>query len=240
VRAGLRSRDTEVSELMDDPGCDPAALDRTYARFRLVNRLVAAWHRTYRERVRPVLAAGRTTSLLDLGCGGGDVARALAGWARADGLRLRVVGVDPDPRAFAFATAQPPVAGVVFRCAGSAELVAAGERYDLVVSNHLLHHLDASGLQQVLQDSERLAVRLVLHDDLRRSRAAYLAWAAVAWPAAHGSFLLTDGLRSIRRSYRPAELARVAPTGWRVERHPPFRLLLSWSPLGAASGVAGA
>jgi hypothetical protein len=44
--------------------------------------------------------------------------------------------------------------------------------------------------------------------------------------AGPGSFLRTDGLRSIRRSYRPAELAALVSDGWQVRRAVPFRLLL--------------
>jgi 2-polyprenyl-3-methyl-5-hydroxy-6-metoxy-1,4-benzoquinol methylase len=229
MRTDLRSRDTGVQELMDDPGIDEAALRRTYARFAAVNRLVSGWRRTYHQQVRPLLSANRSTSLLDVGFGGGDLPRALRRWADRDGLRLEVDAVDPDPRAFAFVSAQPATPGVRFRQADSSALVRAGERYDLLTSNHLLHHLDAAGLQQLLADSERFARRLVLHSDLRRSRLAYLGWAAASWPAARDSFLFTDGLLSIRRSYRPAELAAVVPEGWRVRRQPPFRLLLSRS-----------
>lgn len=197
----LRRRDTAVLELMDDPDCDEQALRRTYARFRLVNRLVAGWRRTYRDLLRPRLSATRTTTLLDVGSGGGDLARALVGWARSDGLRLVVDAVDPDPRALAFVRDQPATAGVRYRAADTTALVAAGERFDLVTSNHLLHHLEPAGLTRVLQECSRLARQLVVHSDLRRSRAAYLGWSVAARPAARDSFLHTDGLRSIRRSY---------------------------------------
>ncbi|RIJ51954.1 methyltransferase, partial [Clavibacter lycopersici] len=99
----LSRRDTGLTELMDDPDCDPAALDRTYARFPVVNRVVAGWRGVYRSRIRPLLSADRETTLLDIGSGGGDVPLSLARWARRDGLRLSVTGIDPDPRAAAFA-----------------------------------------------------------------------------------------------------------------------------------------
>jgi 2-polyprenyl-3-methyl-5-hydroxy-6-metoxy-1,4-benzoquinol methylase len=229
VSVDLSSRDTDLQELMDDLDCDASALQRTYARFATVNRLLSGWHRTYRRLIRPLLSADRVTTLLDVGFGGGDLPRALRRWAERDGVLLLVDAIDPDPRAVAFVSAQPATPGVRFRQADSAAVVQAGERYDVVTSNHLLHHLDAAGLQRLLADSERLARRLVLHSDLRRSRTAYLSWAAVSWPAARDSFLFTDGLLSIRRSYRPAELAAAAPTGWRVLPQPPFRLLLARS-----------
>ncbi|SDT14758.1 2-polyprenyl-3-methyl-5-hydroxy-6-metoxy-1,4-benzoquinol methylase [Friedmanniella luteola] len=228
VSVDLRRRDTAVLELMDDPACDEQALRRTYARFRTVNRLVAGWRRTYRALLRPRLSTTRTTTLLDVGFGGGDLARALAGWARADGLRLLVDAVDPDPRALAFVRDQPPTAGVRYRAADTTGLVAEGEQFDLVTSNHLLHHLGPDVLARVLDESRRLGRELVVHSDLRRSRAAYLGWSVAARPAARDSFLHTDGLRSIRRSYTPAELAAVVPDGWVVQPQLPFRLLLTW------------
>lgn len=228
----LRDRDTELVELMDDAACDPVALDRTYARFGIVNRLVSGWRGVYRDRIRP-LALARTASssgtaqlsILDIGFGGGDVPIALARWAQADGLEVSITGIDPDERAFAFATSRPIPRGVTFRREGSAELVARGERFDVVLSNHVLHHLDASALDQVLGDSAALARRLVVHNDIERGRVAYLGYQVGITPIAPGSFLRTDGLRSIRRSYTAPELARVLPLGWTVERHSPFRVL---------------
>jgi 2-polyprenyl-3-methyl-5-hydroxy-6-metoxy-1,4-benzoquinol methylase len=226
----LARRDGAVRELMDDPAADPAALRRTYAQFRLVNRLVARWRRIYRRDIRPLLSTERETTLLDVGCGGGDVARALAGWAQRDGLRLRVTGVDPDPRAYAYAVGSADGRPAVeLRRGTSTDLVAEGRRFDIVVSNHLLHHLSEAELTRVLADSEVLARRLALHNDLARSPIAYAVYSPVSRLAGAGSFLRTDGLRSIRRSYRPAELAAAVPDGWRVQPMFPFRLLLRWA-----------
>ncbi|MGO7983310.1 methyltransferase domain-containing protein, partial [Rhizobium johnstonii] len=117
-------------------------------------------------------ALGGVTSILDIGSGGGDLTRQLGRWAARDGLRVRVVGLDPDARAAAFARSRPAVAGVEYEAAFSSELVAAGRRFDLVVSNHMLHHLDGVQLGALLADSERLAPR-VIHSDITRSAFAY-------------------------------------------------------------------
>ena len=136
----LDARDQEATEEMDDPGCDPHRLARTYSAFRIVNALVAGWRTTYVRDLRPRLRGRGANTLLDIGCGGGDITRALARWARRDGLTLRATGIDPDPRAHAWASRQPDVDGVDFRRVRSEDLVAEGARFDLVVSNHLLHH----------------------------------------------------------------------------------------------------
>ncbi len=211
---------------MDAPDCDLSALENTYRQFRVVNRLVAGWRQVYTQRLRPLMAADRTTTLLDIGSGGGDVARALACWAARDGRSLEITAVDPDERAHAFASRQPPVRGVAFRRTSSAELVAAGARFDLVTSNHLLHHLDLDALVALLGDSTRLATRLVVHNDIARSHWAYAAYAVGSRPFGRRSFISVDGSLSIRRSHTAAELAGLVGDPWRVESQFPARLLL--------------
>nr|WP_236864124.1 class I SAM-dependent methyltransferase [Brevibacterium daeguense] len=222
----LRERSTSVLEWMDGPECDRSTLDRTYSQFRIVNRLVAGWRQTYRSHLRPALRRGELTTVLDIGSGGGDLARALAGWARRDGFRVHITAVDPDERAHAWATGRPPVPGVEYRQALSAELVAEGRGFDLVISNHLLHHLDASGLSALLSDSEQLARIRAVHSDIRRSPIAYLLFSAGTLPFFHRSFIRADGLISIRRSYTPGELRGSCPSGWRVLGQAPWRNLL--------------
>ncbi|HIE61552.1 MAG TPA: methyltransferase domain-containing protein, partial [Microbacterium sp.] len=141
---------------MDDPQCDEQALLRTVRRFTVVNRAVAGWGAIYRSRLRPYLRTradeqrDEPVRILDVGCGGGDVTRDLARRARSDGLAVEICGIDPDPRCLSIATSQPPEPGVTFRGAYAADLVDAGEQFDVVVSNHVLHHLSRDQLHELL------------------------------------------------------------------------------------------
>lgn len=226
----LTYRDREIAERMDAPDCDLDALQRTYAQFRVVNTLVAGWQLTYRHHVRPVLQRDRVNTLLDIGSGGGDVPRALARWARRDGYRLQVTAIDPDPRAHAWSVRQPNVPQVSFRRALSSDLVAEGCSFDLVTSNHLLHHLDDAQLQALLADSQLLARVRAVHSDIARSRWAYLLFSVTTWAFFPGSFIRADGLVSIRRSYTVEELREGVPPGWRVQQQPPWRTLVLHDP----------
>ncbi|MGK0715386.1 methyltransferase domain-containing protein [Leucobacter sp. W1153] len=226
----LAERDAQLTELMDDPNCDPVLLRRTLQRFRIVNRLVAGWDAVYRTHLRPALALSSGVSpaparILDIGCGAGDVLRRLVHLARRDGFDVNGVGIDPDDRALAVARSGKNPGGVSFRNSLSRELVTEGSQYDLVVSNHLLHHLSETQLDDLLADSSSLSRGVSVHSDIARGRLAYAAYAVGVTPLAPGSFLRVDGLRSIRRSYTRDELARRLPTGWIAQQPSMFRLL---------------
>lgn len=224
----LSVRDDGLRELMDDPDCDAGRLDATLRRFGTINRLVSGWGGVYRTRLAPFLATlRRPARVLDLGSGGGDLVRRLAALARRDGLEVEWVGADPDPRAHAVASAHTGD-GARYVCADAAQLVLAGERFDAVVSNHVLHHLGGE-LPAFVAQSRALSDGLVLHGDIARSRPAFALYAIGITPFAPGTFLRTDGLRSIRRSFTPAELHAVldgsAPGQWAVSSPAPFRVL---------------
>lgn len=226
----LSQRDEHLRELMDDPDCDPKRLDATLRRFGLVNRLVAGWDTVYRTRLRGLLASlDRPARVLDIGSGGGDVVTHLARRAHRDGLEVHWTGVDPDPRAHAAALsrAEPrrETPQISFVCADAQALLDRGERFDVVISNHVLHHLGAAELQEFTEASLQLATTAVLHSDIARSRLAYGLFSVGITPLAPGTFLRTDGLRSIRRSYQPEELAAELGNQWRVSTPAAFRLV---------------
>lgn len=221
----LPQRDEALEERMDDATCDPEKLARTYAQFPRINALLSGWTGIYRRELRPALQSGAHT-ILDIGCGGGDVVRHLAKLATHDGLSARFLGIDPDARAIAFAQAQENPNNIAFEQADVYQLTT---HFDLVLSNHVLHHLPSSEIKTLCAACERLASVKVVHNDICRDDLALALFPLVGgW--FRGSYILEDGLRSIRRAFTVRELRQVAPPGWRVHTSPPFRLQLLWKP----------
>src|SRR6478735_2517546 len=212
---------------MDRADCDARLLDNTYRQFWVINRVLSGWRRLYRTELRTAAASQqRPLTVLDIGSGGGDLAVMLARWAERDGRPIHVTGIDPDPRAAAFARRRPAMPGVEFRQAHSGDLVREGARFDVVISNHVLHHLQSGELKQLLADSESLGGHKALHNDLIRSTIAFSLFGVAALPF-RKSFIREDGLTSIRRSYTHAELAAAAPPGWSVEHSSVFHQVLA-------------
>ncbi len=222
----LKQRLTGVRERMEDPGCDPVKLRNTYAQFRVVNLVVSGWRRLYRRYLRPLAAGGQPLTVLDVGFGGGDVPVRLACWADRDQIDLTVTAIETDDRALAWVRERHASSPVDFRRQTASELLATDERFDVVISNHLLHHVREDELAEFCDVSRHLARRLVIHSDMERSDLAWALFAAGTAPFFHRSFIVRDGLTSIRRSFTTEELRPSLPAGWRIERTFPFHRLL--------------
>lgn len=226
----LSERDPDAAEVMDDPDCDRGTLYNTYRQFRYVNVALSRTRSVYRRWLEPAMPdRSRTYSLLDIGFGGGDIPLKLAEWAAKDGHKLQITGIDTDARAIEYVRGLQKPENVAFRHASTTELVRNGERYDFVLSNHLLHHLTTDELAALFREAVQLSSRLALMVDLQRSDIAYALFSAFTLPFFRDSYIRIDGLASLRRSYTFDELRRTAPAEWSVERLFPFRQVLRYS-----------
>lgn len=225
-RWNLRQRAAATAERMDDPDCDREELFRTYRHFETLTPWVGGWAVTYRRYLRPLMRGDRRSwSILDVGAGGGSLLATLAPRLLRDGIRVQWTGIDPDPRAIDYARSRGWPIDAEFRCCFLADLVAERQRFDFTISNHLLHHLEPSGVTSLLQEAGAVTLRRAVFSDLLRSAAAHHLFALGAPLVFRRSFVAEDGRISIRRSYRADELAALAPDGWRIVTQAPFRLL---------------
>lgn len=214
---------------MDDPECDLETLDKTYRRFSMVNSVVSGWKQIYRSHIKPeITKTAGVFSLLDIGFGGGDIPVKVAQWASDDGFDVSITAIDTDRRAVQYVRQQSVPDNVTFLQYSSTDLLNNDKRYDMVISNHLLHHLKGDQLSMLLQEAKQLSIKKVLFNDIERSDIAYGLFGVCSRPLSVGSFITEDGLASIKRSYTLQELREQVPSNWHVERIFPFRLLLSY------------
>lgn len=215
---------------MEASDCDPERLYRTYRRFQVINTWLSRTHALYTRWLRPLMALeARPYTLLDIGFGGGDILRALHHWAGRDGYELAATGIEIDQRALDYVQHLQWPQGCAFRRESLEGLIAAGERYDFVISNHVLHHVPAAELRALLFQAQSLANLRVVFNDLARSDLAWLGFAALTLYGFSDTFIREDGLLSIKRAYTYRELRALAPPDWQLERLLPFRLVLHYT-----------
>jgi len=214
-------------ELMDDPAVHPEHLAGNFDDIERANRWFGGIAPVRRE-----VFGRQAESVLDVGCGSADVARALLSEARRRGRRLDVTAVDASEKVLAIARARSAAEPQIrFLQADATALPFGDSSFDLVTCNLVLHHLEPDEAVAALREFRRVARLAPLVCDLRRSRLALAATQLFVAFFARNALTKHDGPLSARRAYTPTEaleLARAA--GWsapRVRHHPYARMMLS-------------
>lgn len=222
----LKNRNPDLIEWMDRQDCDIELLFNTYRQFKMINRLLSGWDKIYRHYIKPhLIYSSKPVSILDIGCGAGDILMYLRNLANKDGFRLNLTGIDPDPRAMEFVKHHILSDEIRFYPYRSNEMIKEGRRFDIVISNHLLHHLNRKEMSEILKDAAKLARKVVIFSDIERSDIGFAAFGLIAPLLFRNSYIVKDGLISIKKSYTEKELSNVFPEAWNVQRQFPFRLL---------------
>ena len=217
-------------ELMDLPDSDPRRLERTLRQIVLINRLLTGYRRLLECTVLEDLSRhpGRPPyTLLDVGSGGGDI----AAWLARRQPDLRIVCLDRDPRAVAFARRRCAALPAIEVRLGSVSELDSMERFDYVLAHDFLHHLPEGEIALAVQAMLRRARRLLVASDLLRSRHSFVIFSLFAAVFLHRSFAAADGRLSIRKGFLPEELRELLSGIEGFERlaircEPPGRIIL--------------
>jgi SAM-dependent methyltransferase len=228
LAAPLRS---DAPELMDAPELDPDELAENLRDIRRVNRLLGGTAIILR-RLPGLLGEttpNRQITVLDLATGSADIPLAIAKWARRQNVDLRIVASDVSEQMLAEARRQlggHPDITLARYDARSVPL--PDESFDVVLCSLSLHHLPPEDAVLVLREMNRLARRGFILNDLRRSRAGYLAAIAAAKVTTRNRLTRNDAPLSVLRAYTPAELGdlldRAGIADARITTHRWFRM----------------
>jgi 2-polyprenyl-3-methyl-5-hydroxy-6-metoxy-1,4-benzoquinol methylase len=219
---------------MDQPGLDPAEHVRALRGLGRINRLSRSDAILWPAIARLARAVpGSPIRVLDLASGGGDVLLALAERAARACLDVRIEGSDLSAEAVRFAQARAVDHNAAIRFwALDALHDPIPEEYDVVMCSLFLHHLDEADAIALLSKMAHAAGRLVLVNDLVRSRVGY----ALAWAGCHvlsrSPIVRHDGPVSVAGAYTIPEVRTLAEraglAGASLSRHWPCRFLLHW------------
>lgn len=221
-----------LPELMDDPALEPGRHARALRALGTVNLLSGTAARIWREVRALPRPAGRALRVLDLACGGGDVAVALALRGARERIPVEVHGCDRSPFAVEHARASAEERGAPARFFELDVLegpLPGG--YDLMVSSLFLHHLTDADAVRFLRLAAGAAPALFLQD-LRRTRLGWLLAVVTLHTVARSDVAQVDGVRSVAGAFTLDEvraLAREAGLeGARLTRCWPQRFALAW------------
>lgn len=178
-------------------------------------------------------AAPANLRILDLACGGGDVTCEVAQRLAAHGVTAEVFGWDRSATAINFAGKQAANinAKATFEVIDALAEIPTG-RFDVIYCTLFLHHLSDVDSGKLLTQMVRAAGRLVLVDDLRRSKVGYGLAVLGCRILSRSPIVHFDGPLSVRAAYTEAEIELLCKQ-WdlplpRIKRHWPHRFLAAW------------
>jgi len=230
------SQRRRTPEVMDDPALDAARHAAALAGLARIN----LWSGSVRAlwsaiRANGLASRGERLRILDVASGGGDVPIGLALRARRAGVNVEVVGSDLSATAVGFARERAARAGadVEFRVLDAlAGDLPAG--FDVVTNSLFLHHLDDGDVVPFLVKAAAATRRLLVIDDLVRSRAGHLFARVGTHVISRCDVVHVDGPRSVEGAFTADEAralaSRAGLSSARIVRRFPCRWLLTWTP----------
>jgi 2-polyprenyl-3-methyl-5-hydroxy-6-metoxy-1,4-benzoquinol methylase len=147
--------------------------------------------------------------ILDVGSGGGDLLRQIAGWARRRGIAVHLTGIDLNPHATrAAAESTPRELGIAWET-GDALAHRPRRPVDIVVSSLTAHHLEDEQIVTLLRWMEVTARRGWFLNDLERSERSCRMFRWLAGMVGWHHFVRHDGPASFRRAFREEDWIRL-------------------------------
>lgn len=215
-------------ELMDDPALDAAEHRRALAGLARINAVSGSAGVLWPALRKLATDLNRPIRVLDIATGSGDVPLALHHRAKLEKLPITFAGCDLSPVAIEVANRSP--AADFFTLDVLNDPLPRG--YDAFTCSLFLHHLDEPDAVALLRKMRAANPRLILVNDLERSRFNYLAVWAASRLFSRSRVVHVDGPLSIEGAFTVAEMRTMADaaglTGATVRAKFPCRLLVDW------------
>jgi len=147
--------------------------------------------------------------ILDVGSGGGDLLRQIAGWARRSCIAVQLTGIDLNPYAArAAAESTPKELGITW-VTGDVLKYRPEKPVDIVLTSLTAHHLEDEEIVALLRWMEATAQVGWFINDLERSERSSRMFGWVAVVLAWHRFVRHDGPVSFRRAFRKEDWAQL-------------------------------
>jgi len=196
---------------MDDFALEGEILRNTLDKIAKINQLLGGNQLTLQgvsTLLKGSLAAEELT-LVDVGCGNGDMLRKLADYGIRNNLKLKLIGIDANSYTVSYArNLSVNYPNISYRCEDIFDAPFNELKYDIALCTLILHHFkedEILKLMTILNANSRIGIVI---NDLQRSCIAYGLFKAVCFWFRLNEMSREDGLTSILRGFKKEELVQ--------------------------------
>jgi len=200
-------------EIMDDFEMEGEILRDALDKIASINQLLGG-NKVTLDGVSILLGGQPKSSVIriaDIGCGNGDMLRALAGFATKNQLNFELTGIDANSFTIGHArnlSASYP--NITYKCTDIFEESNLTGHYDIILCTLTLHHFKDPEIITLLQTFQHSASLGYVINDLHRSAIAYYLFKALCFVFRLNEMSREDGLTSILRGFKKADLIRLS------------------------------
>ncbi|NRB52828.1 MAG: methyltransferase domain-containing protein [Saprospiraceae bacterium] len=222
----LHDRSHQIEQL-DNFELSGTKLRRTLRELGLINRLFGNVRMVKRSIWREMKKANlNQATIVDLGCGGGDLLAALAQSAERKGYELQLIGIDGNPASLSFAEERYAKLKVIrFQEADIGQPEFQVPPCDFLISSHFLYHLPDQELPAFLQKQLKRVRQAAIFSELDRHFIALQLFKFVSLLLGFSKMTRQDGQTAVRRAFRRKELVDILQRTSFVH----YRLAYKWA-----------
>lgn len=154
----------------------------------------------------------KTYTIIDLGCGHGDILRLVADYGRKAGYKFKLIGIDANQDTIDYAnelSTDYPELSFENKDIFSEEFNQL--KYDIALATLFLHHFKTEALEQLLKQLADNAKLGLVINDLHRSEIAYGLFKLLSITI-NNQMIVEDGLTSILRAFKREDLENLSKT----------------------------
>jgi SAM-dependent methyltransferase len=200
---------TTATEIMDDFSLEGEELREALDKIAAINQLLGG-NKVSLAGVQQLLgniSQNETITIVDIGCGNGDMLRTLAQYAKKSGLVFELIGIDAN--GFTVNHAKQLSAdyeNISFRCEDIFEASFQEVKADLFLCTLTLHHFKNEEIEYLLPLLYRNSRLGIVINDLQRRGVAYRLFQLLCFVFHLNTMSREDGLISILRGFTKEEL----------------------------------
>jgi 2-polyprenyl-3-methyl-5-hydroxy-6-metoxy-1,4-benzoquinol methylase len=152
----------------------------------------------------------KTYTIIDLGCGHGDILRLVADFGRKQGYDFELIGIDANQDAIDYANElSENYPELTFRNEDIFSKEFQNIEFDIALTTLFLHHFKEEEILKVLSNLSTKATLGVVVNDLQRSEIAYGLFKLLSIVISN-YMIKQDGLTSILRAFKREDLERIS------------------------------
>ncbi len=207
------SQRTLAPEIMDDLRMEGETLRSTLEQIAQVNQLLGGNNVTLEaiSMLMENVPSGKEVTIADVGCGNGDMLRALARKARKRGWRVKLTGIDANEYTAGYAavlSSQYPE--ITYYCMDILDGRFREMHFDIVLCTLTLHHFEDRQIMKLMSLFRRNSTIGIVINDLHRCALAYRLFQVFSLLTGMGKMAKEDGLVSILRGFKRKEIEELS------------------------------